>query len=119
MKLFFLCLAIAVASAKPKSAAATWQREKPKLTHAPTTPAPTQHGHDPKAQREVLLTDAQKQGGKEQPDMPFTPLSAIAYTRLGDLVPSTSSVGWGSYQVNKRWYTEGFKIAGEVFTTGV
>ena len=31
-----------------------------------------------------------------------------AYMRLQDLLPSTSSVGWGSFQVDRRWYEAGF-----------
>jgi hypothetical protein len=56
---------------------------------------------------------------KAQPGMPDTPLSALGYTRLGDLVPSHSSVGWGSFQVNKHWYEHGFNIAGKHYTNGV
>ena len=51
--------------------------------------------------------------------MPDAPLSALGYTRLGDLVPSHSSVGWGSFQVNKHWYEHGFMIAGQHYSNGV
>jgi len=56
---------------------------------------------------------------KAQPGMPDAPLSALGYTRLGDLVPSHSSVGWGSFQVNKHWYEHGFMIAGQHYSNGV
>lgn len=41
------------------------------------------------------------------------------YTYLGDITPAESSVGWGSFQVNRNWYMDGFRINGETYQTGV
>lgn len=39
--------------------------------------------------------------------------------QLGSLVPSFTSVGWGSYWVNRRWHANGFEIAGAKYSSGV
>lgn len=39
--------------------------------------------------------------------------------QLGSLVPSFTSVGWGSYWVNRRWHMNGFEIAGAKYSSGV
>jgi len=41
------------------------------------------------------------------------------YTYLGDITPAESSVGWGSFQVNRNWYMDGFQIDGVQYQTGV
>lgn len=41
------------------------------------------------------------------------------YTYLGDITPAESSVGWGSFQVNRNWYMDGFRIDGKTYDTGV
>jgi hypothetical protein len=45
------------------------------------------------------------------------------YTYLGDVTPAESSVGWGSFQVNRNWYMDGFRISNKgvtkKFATGV
>jgi len=41
------------------------------------------------------------------------------YTYLGDITPAESSVGWGSFQVNRNWYMDGFRIEGQTYQTGV
>jgi hypothetical protein len=43
----------------------------------------------------------------------------VAFTYLGDLVPESSSVGWGSFQVNRNWYAKGSSIAGKKYNNGV
>jgi len=41
------------------------------------------------------------------------------YTHLGDITPAESSVGWGSFQVNRNWYLDGFRINNQNYQTGV
>ena len=42
-----------------------------------------------------------------------------AFTHLADLKPTSTSVGWGSFLVDRSWYGKGFEIGGEQFTSGV
>ena len=41
------------------------------------------------------------------------------YADLGDLVPTTKSVGWDGYWTDRSWYQAGFIINSETFATGV
>jgi hypothetical protein len=39
--------------------------------------------------------------------------------QLGSLVPQYTSIGWGSYWVNRRWHENGFQVAGAKYSNGV
>jgi hypothetical protein len=42
-----------------------------------------------------------------------------AFTRISDLKPSATSVGWGSFLVDHSWYGQGFEIGGKTYVDGV
>jgi hypothetical protein len=74
------------------------------------------------AQRLRLVVDQDTNNECDHADWVNTKLfedPVVDCQQLGSLTPESTSVGWGSYWVNRNWYQNGFVIAGARYSSGV
>ena len=79
---------------------------------------------DPSKNAQVLALEVDKLQNSDCDEAEWTDAKlyedpVVDCQQLGSLVPSFTSVGWGSYWVNRNWHANGFEIAGAKYSSGV